>query len=45
MELQLFSEAPTYDDVEELTLGDSLTDLDRSEGSALPGNSTEFRFD
>jgi hypothetical protein len=27
MELQLFSEAPIYDDIEELTLGDSLTDL------------------
>ena len=27
LELQLFSEAPIYGDVEELTLGDSLTDL------------------
>jgi hypothetical protein len=27
LELQLFSQAPIYDDVEELTLGDSLTDL------------------
>jgi hypothetical protein len=27
LELQLFSEAPIYDDVEELTLADSLTDL------------------